>query len=108
MYLLCRGVTFLHVLHVQCAEREREGTTGAGAALKKFAKRWRKASFGIVDAGVGSSNINDVWGMAGSLTRRKNPGILQLSWSSDMNGLDAVSRKAGRLSWNGSAMLLGL
>ena len=89
------------------AQRERGGDHRCRCGIKKIAKRWRKASFGIVDAGVGSSNINDVCGMAGSLTRRKNPGILQLSWSSDMNGLDAVSRKAGRLSGTGPRCFSG-
>ena len=63
---------------------------------------------GFVDADGQAVISNGACGMAGSLTWRKKPGILQLSWSSDMNGLDAVSRKAGRLQWNGSAMLLGL
>ena len=47
MYLLCRGVTFLHVLHVQCAEREREGTTGAGAALKNLRNAGGKPPLGL-------------------------------------------------------------
>ena len=88
------------------AQRKR-GDYRCRCGIKKFAKRWRKASFGIVDAGGSSSNINDVCGMAGSLTRRKNPGILQLSWSNDMNGLHTVSRKVGRQGGTGPRCFSG-